>query len=353
MKTEQDETTPPSSSEGVGSKEPETPEHEAFLTSWSRSALVRKPWMHVPTHGLGGLGVLGAGLVVGVGLLLGGVAAVQAAASAIGGDDTPGSATAAAAGGRPSGRASTGAVTPVPSSSGSGKAGVATNPALAPVPAGNNGAGGGAAAGGGKPASAGGTTAPAAGQTTRGQSTGSGGTSTSSSSGTQPAAAAAAARSSATTAAGPAYKTVGVIRNLMTHYCADLPGRTGSVAENALVAQYTCDGSSNDNQVYQTVTQADGTFLLRNLKSGWCLDVNGGGAAAKGTVVNTHKCLLGSADNQMFRKEFHGSGFFLVNVKSNMCLNVSNPDGVDNKVLGMRLTLFPCSTQDDHLWTFG
>lgn len=160
-------------------------------------------------------------------------------------------------------------------------------------------------------------------------------------------------RATTSQARGPVYATVGVIRNLMTHYCADLPGRTGSVEENVVVAQYTCDGGSNDNQVYQTVTQPDGTFLLRNLKSGWCLDVDGSGSVAKGTGVNTHNCLLGSQDNQMFRKEYQGDGFFLVHVKSGLCLNVSNPDGVDNKVLELRLTLFPCSTDDDHVWTFG
>jgi hypothetical protein len=55
----------------------------------------------------------------------------------------------------------------------------------------------------------------------------------------------------------------------------------------------------------------------------------------------------------MFRRESHGDGFFLVNVKSGLCLNVSNPDGVDNKVLGLWVTLFTCSTSDDHIWTFG
>src|SRR5689334_13558877 len=44
-----------------------------------------------------------------------------------------------------------------------------------------------------------------------------------------------------TTASVPSPVTVGVIRNLMTHYCVDLPGRTGSVEESVAAAQYTCD----------------------------------------------------------------------------------------------------------------
>ncbi|GAB6898970.1 hypothetical protein JCM9957A_20600 [Kineosporia succinea] len=324
---------------------------------------MRRPWVHVPTRGLQGLAVLGLGLVVACGTLVGGVQGVRAAASALGADDS----STAVAGPAPVGGkgtpgvSATAGVSAAPGSPAPGKNGPAGSSQLQPVPAGDNRtapapAGGGGQTGSGqsaqgqKPQSQNTQAQNPQGQNAQDDAT-SGQSTQSQSSSTQPAAA--AARTSTTTAAGPVYKTVGVIRNLMTHYCADLPGRTGSVAENALVAQYTCDGSTNDNQVYQTVTQADGTFLLRNLRSGWCLDVNGGGAVAKGTVVNTHKCLLGSSDNQMFRKEAHGSGFFLVNVKSNLCLNVSNPDGVDNKVLGMRLTLFPCSTNDDHIWVFG
>ncbi|GAA3621245.1 hypothetical protein GCM10022223_42650 [Kineosporia mesophila] len=115
----------------------------------------------------------------------------------------------------------------------------------------------------------------------------------------------------------------------------------------------TCVPGASDNQQFQTVAAADGTFLLRNVASGWCLDVNGSGSVKSGTVVNTHGCLPGNQDNQMFRKQAQGNGFFLVHVKTGMCLNVSNPYGVDNQVADLKLTLFACSAKDDHIWTFG
>ncbi len=146
--------------------------------------------------------------------------------------------------------------------------------------------------------------------------------------------------------------TVGVIRNLMTSFCVDLPTRD-AVGTGAAVKQYTCSSGSSDNQEYQTVAQADGTFLLRNAKSQVCLDLSGPGSVATGSAVTTGTCLIGSQDNQMWRRQYVGNGFFLVHVKSGLCLNVSNPNGVDNKVLGLNITLFTCSATDDHVWQFG
>ncbi|MBT0768518.1 RICIN domain-containing protein [Kineosporia sp. J2-2] len=173
--------------------------------------------------------------------------------------------------------------------------------------------------------------------------------------GTQDAATTTAAGGNTASSAGGAagnVVTVGVIRNLITGFCADLPGRAAA-DENVLVRQNTCAPGASDNQQFQTVAAADGTFLLRNVASGWCLDVDGSGSVESGTVVNTHGCLPGSQDNQMFRKQAQGNGFFLVHVKTGMCLNVSNPYGVDNKVADLKLTLYACSAKDDHIWTFG
>nr|WP_269328729.1 RICIN domain-containing protein [Kineosporia babensis] len=149
---------------------------------------------------------------------------------------------------------------------------------------------------------------------------------------------------------GTTVQRIGVVRNLVTGYCVDLSG-TGAVSENVLVVQNDCVPGKADNQAYETVTQADGTFLLRNVKSQWCLDVNGSGNVEPGIVVNTHTCLLGDQDNQMFKKQAQGDGFFLVHVKSGLCLDVSNENNGQTSP-GAKLTLFTCSAEDDHVWSF-
>jgi len=147
--------------------------------------------------------------------------------------------------------------------------------------------------------------------------------------------------------------SIGVIRNLGNGLCVDLSGR-GSVAENVLVQQHACNVGSADNQMYQSIS-ADGgsTFLLRNIRSGWCLDVNGSDSVAPNIVVNTHTCLFGDQDNQMFRKEPHGSGFYLVNVKSGLCLGVSYADGKQD-AYQQPLILATCGDSGGRdVWSFG
>nr|WP_269328728.1 RICIN domain-containing protein [Kineosporia babensis] len=149
---------------------------------------------------------------------------------------------------------------------------------------------------------------------------------------------------------GTVTKRIGVIRNLVTSYCVDLPG-LGAVSENVPLLQTNCYPGKTDNQAYETITQADGTFLLRNVKSQWCLDVPAGGAVDAGTTVVTYTCKFGSDDNQMYKKQAAGNGFFLVNVKTGLCLD---PEGTDatNSPVDTQLALNPCSETDNHIWSF-
>lgn len=150
---------------------------------------------------------------------------------------------------------------------------------------------------------------------------------------------------------GTSTKAVGVVRNLVTGYCIDLPG-LGAVSENVTILQTNCFPGKSDNQVYQTVTQADGTFLLRNKKSQWCLDVAGTESVEAGTALATSTCRVGEVDNQMFRKEAQGEGFYLVHAKSGLCLDPEGPDG-PNSPVDTALALNPCSATDNQIWTFG
>ncbi|GLY33779.1 RICIN domain-containing protein [Kineosporia sp. NBRC 101731] len=143
---------------------------------------------------------------------------------------------------------------------------------------------------------------------------------------------------------------VGMVKNeMVADRCIDLAGVDG-VALGTKPVSLVCYPGSTDNQEYETIAQANGSFLLRNVKSHYCLDVPGRGADASGTEIGISDCLIGAQDNQMFKKQAQGNGFYLVNVKSGLCLDISNEGGNDK--LEQVLTLFPCSPTDDHIWNF-
>nr|WP_269328734.1 RICIN domain-containing protein [Kineosporia babensis] len=146
-------------------------------------------------------------------------------------------------------------------------------------------------------------------------------------------------------------RSVGVIRNSFSGMCVDLP-YYGAVDEGSQVTQFECRPGDGDNQMYETVSRGGDAFLIRNQKSNWCLDVDGLGAAPAGSNVKARTCAFGSADNQMFRKQSQGGGFYLVNVKSGLCLDVSDADNA-NRRADQPLTLWRCSPDNDHVWTFG
>ncbi|GAB6898946.1 RICIN domain-containing protein [Kineosporia succinea] len=304
----------------------------AFLASSNTGRLGRIPALSFPTRGVKGVAVMAGSLVAVAALVFGGVKGVQAIAGSFGDEEKPAATVAAVA---PTGSPSptpTG-VRPTRERAASGTPSRADDPAVADPAA--QPAGGGAKA---RPEETAGT-GPTAGDDA--PVTG----------GTKATDASSSSKASTTAAATIVTTSVGVLRNRVTGLCADLDG-TGTVAENVLVRQRACAPGSGDNQEYQTVKDPDGSFLLRNVKSQWCLDVNGSGTVSSGISVNTHNCLFGTRDNQMFRAQAQGSGFYLVHVKSGLCLNVANPDG-SNQVAGLKLTLYPCHPDDDHVWSFG
>ncbi len=141
---------------------------------------------------------------------------------------------------------------------------------------------------------------------------------------------------------------MGVIRNLSTGFCVDLPD-AGVPEPGHAVSQYDCIPGAADNQDFQMVEQF-GQYLIRNLKTNYCLDLPGSGSVDLATGVLASPCQAGDSDNQMFSAVPKGQGYWLVHVKSGLCLDVSNTNG-GNKHAGQALTLFTCSTTDDHIWT--
>lgn len=149
-----------------------------------------------------------------------------------------------------------------------------------------------------------------------------------------------------------------VIRNVLTGMCVDIPG-AGKGRPGDGVDQSICDGSSRDNQRWNLVVGEKGAgpggsdlVTIRNYKDGLCLNLPGRGTVSKGDVTE-YGCHPGAGDNQMWYLDEKTSGRYWIRSYSSaghQCLDVSGLDGSGPS--GAGLTIFPCSLQDDHLWTF-
>jgi Ricin-type beta-trefoil lectin domain len=149
-----------------------------------------------------------------------------------------------------------------------------------------------------------------------------------------------------------------LIRNVKTGKCVDLPG-SGNGSVGAQAAPYTCNGTSSDNQLWDLVVNQKGAgpsgsdlFALRNSKDGYCLDVPGTGAAPSKSKVSESSCVAGSGDNQMWYLDKKANGEFWVRNYSSggLCLDISGNGG--SGIKDPWISIYPCSLNDDHLWSF-
>ncbi|MFD9797143.1 RICIN domain-containing protein [Streptomyces sp. NPDC059070] len=153
----------------------------------------------------------------------------------------------------------------------------------------------------------------------------------------------------------PASTTYGpyLVKNVVTGKCIDIPGY-GPGTVNGPVNEYTCDGSSRDNQLFYWDYLGDSSngyrlYNLRNVKDNLCLDVPNYGSVSAGTKVSEFYCNQTTGDNQIYGQVPRSDGsFWLVNLASGLCLDV---DGVRTGGNDARLTLYYCSDNDDHHWT--
>ncbi|TYC66581.1 hypothetical protein EH183_42080 [Streptomyces sp. CB01881] len=65
-----------------------------------------------------------------------------------------------------------------------------------------------------------------------------------------------------------------LLYNTVTAKCADIPD-FGAGRINGPVNEYTCNGTSADNQQFWLLPRGNGGSWVVNLKSGLCLDVDG------------------------------------------------------------------------------
>ncbi|MER5887236.1 RICIN domain-containing protein, partial [Streptomyces sp. NPDC001941] len=153
----------------------------------------------------------------------------------------------------------------------------------------------------------------------------------------------------------------GRLLNAATGWCADLPNAEATYG--AYTYQYPCvEPASSDNQQFEFVhtrgLNVGGTarqlFMLKNTKSGQCVDVPNAEDNPPTTKVGMYTCVAAAnaaTDNQeWYWVPGPGLARYLVNAKSGLCLDVPGwaSDNTD-KGNANPLTLYPCQ-KDDPLW---
>ncbi|MFG1890456.1 RICIN domain-containing protein [Micromonospora sp. NPDC049051] len=145
------------------------------------------------------------------------------------------------------------------------------------------------------------------------------------------------------------------IYNLRYKVCVDVPN-FGPGRSEGPVGQFECARNRDDNQQWtfepRGVDSSGGyqLYWIRNIDDRLCIDLPGSGKVEANTAVQQYECR--DHDNQYFRLEpKRDSGglqyYWLRATKSGMCLDIPSQGNADPKA---PLTLFPCSSGDDHEW---
>ncbi|MGW1214782.1 RICIN domain-containing protein [Streptomyces sp. NPDC002499] len=146
-----------------------------------------------------------------------------------------------------------------------------------------------------------------------------------------------------------------LLRNATTTKCADIPNYDKGTI-NGPVRQYICDGTSHDNQLWNLEVKypkggpgSTALFQIRNVKDGLCMDLPYYGAQPIRTKITEFTCDGTTADNQLWWIDKQESGDYWIRnfASNNKCLDV---DGNSSSANDLNLTLFDCSTTDDQEW---
>ncbi|MFJ9622135.1 ricin-type beta-trefoil lectin domain protein [Streptomyces sp. NPDC101181] len=121
------------------------------------------------------------------------------------------------------------------------------------------------------------------------------------------------------------------LKNSKNGLCVDVPpGKTGG-----RFMQHTCKPSAEDNQIFdlKVVDKAGGPqgsslFLIKNRKSGLCLDVAYFTTVKPGSPIQEYRCDETRKDNHLWWIEPNEHGHRIRNmVSNNMCMGVAGGDG--------------------------
>lgn len=145
-----------------------------------------------------------------------------------------------------------------------------------------------------------------------------------------------------------------LLRNTTTRMCAELPGHEKGQL-NGPVQQASCQ-ETGDNQLWNLDVRypdkgpgGKPLFQIQNTTDELCMDLPGEGSQPIRTAISEFTCEGTTADNQLWWIDKQESGAYWIRnyASNNKCLDVS---GYSTGGVGARLTLFDCSHTDDQEW---
>ncbi|WP_432164352.1 RICIN domain-containing protein, partial [Streptomyces tendae] len=144
-----------------------------------------------------------------------------------------------------------------------------------------------------------------------------------------------------------------MLRNATTHMCADIPGREkGKI--NGVVQQANCH-EEGDNEYWNLEVKYENggpngvkLFQIRNVTDQLCMDLGEYGARPEGTGVAEFHCNGTKADNQLWWIDKQASGHYWIRnfASAHKCLNVKGQNGGTETPLNIAT----CTNTDDQEW---
>jgi hypothetical protein len=146
-------------------------------------------------------------------------------------------------------------------------------------------------------------------------------------------------------AASPQQNPVYSLQNFLSGGCADVLGHSGD--NHAAVANWHCDGLTNQNWEFRPIGDGSGYNYLVAVHSGKCLtvDISNANGDFGGDVVQD-QC-LGTA-TQMWRQDSLNNFKFLVLKYNNKCLDLDTRGGTGD---GAVIHNWTCHNGNNQLWT--
>ncbi|MER8235774.1 RICIN domain-containing protein [Streptomyces sp. NPDC094049] len=148
-----------------------------------------------------------------------------------------------------------------------------------------------------------------------------------------------------------------LLRNLSTKMCADVPYNDGGQAKGP-VNQWYCNGTDQDNQLWDFEVRYKGKgpgstdlFQIRNRKDGLCMDLGEFDGRPPGTRIAEFYCNGTTDDNQLWWLDSRGGKTFWIRnyASDNQCLEVVSGAGI--QPVDAPLDIQPCHSGDDFEWT--